>query len=646
MRVAFFSPLPPARSGIADYSATLLQHLNGLAEIETFSEKPLAFNASHYDVSLYQLGNNPYHTFVYEASMEHPGVIVLHEANLHHLIGEITIRRGDWDAYLREVEIDGGPDALAYAKRYVQPVRRGPDYDLPLLTSVLRRAKGVIVHSDAVGDVVRERGFTGPMAKIPHGAWTVDIDGAPYRDKLKVSKDTFLVGIFGFLKPYKRIAESLRAFKRLVETYSNAKLILVGEAHPDLPLTRLISSLGLSSQVRHIDYAPLDDFNGYLAACDAILNLRYPTVGETSGTLLRSLGMGKPVFVSEVGAFREYPSDVCLKVPVDGGEEEHIFQYMMLLASRPEVGRSLGRRARQWVERECNWPSVAERYVKFLCSVAQNKVQVPPEPEAPPYIEVAPDYILSWTKEQDGSRKYAKTHETRLAKTLQITPPGNAADRILEMGAYMQITPALKTKLGYGEVRGCYFGMLGNVDHHEVVSESGETFQCDLDLFDAEKDRFPYDDGYFATVLCCELIEHLPSDPMHMMSEINRILRPGGHLVLTTPNVASLRALSAIMQGFHPMLYPAYIKPDVEGESAPRHAREYTAREIQTLFENSGFDVALIETGPFLDEPKPELGWVDHLLEHYILRQDLRGDGIYSGPQEGSDSRTLSKLVI
>jgi SAM-dependent methyltransferase len=161
------------------------------------------------------------------------------------------------------------------------------------------------------------------------------------------------------------------------------------------------------------------------------------------------------------------------------------------------------------------------------------------------------------------------------------------------------------------------------------VSEDGEEFACDIDHFDAERDIFPYEDNSVATVLCCELVEHLPTDPMHMMSEIHRILRPGGHLVLTTPNVASLRAVAGILQGFHPMLFPAYIKPNPGGEPDPRHAREYTPWEIKRLFENSGFDVTLLDTGPFLEEPTPELGWVDHLLDFYMLTREHRGDGIY-----------------
>ena len=104
MRVAFFSPLPPHKSGIADYSAALLAELEKLATVETFTGAPTSFDPSYYDIALYQLGNNPYHTFVYEAALQYPGVVVMHEANLHHLIADLTISRGDWDAYLREVD--------------------------------------------------------------------------------------------------------------------------------------------------------------------------------------------------------------------------------------------------------------------------------------------------------------------------------------------------------------------------------------------------------------------------------------------------------------------------------------------------------------------------------------------------------------
>jgi len=243
---------------------------------------------------------------------------------------------------------------------------------------------------------------------------------------------------------------------------------------------------------------------------------------------------------------------------------------------------------------------------------------------------VESEYILSWSPNEDA-KGYAASHLTRLEKTLAITPPGGPDDRILEMGVYLQITPALKTRLGYGEVRGCYYGPAGQVDRRTVNRGNGDEFTCDVDLFDAEKDRFPYNDGHFSTVLCCELLEHLTADPMHMMAEINRILKVGGHVLITTPNLGSLRAISGILQGFHPGLFPAYIRPAAPGvEPEPRHNREYMPGEISHLLVDSGFEVTLIETGPFLAKPEPEHAWVAQLLERFDLSQVLRGEGIYA----------------
>jgi glycosyltransferase involved in cell wall biosynthesis/SAM-dependent methyltransferase len=640
LKVAYFSPLPPAPSGIADYSAALLEELKKLVDVEVFSSQPASFKPDDFDVALYQVGNNVYHDFCYETALEHPGVVVVHEANLHHLIADITIKRGDWDAYLRTIEQEGNEKDRAYAER-VRRLEVGPDYEgVPMLRGLLSRSKGAIVHSGCVETELRAAGFSGAVARIPHGAWIPATNRLEFRERLGLNETTPLIGIFGFLKPYKRIAESLRAFRRLVRVAPSAKLILVGEPHPGLQLDGLIRSLDLGLHARVLGFRPIEEFVGYVAACDIVLNLRYPTVGENSGTLMRALGLGKAVIVSDVGSFSELPDAICLKAPVDAGEEDHLFEYLNLLVSRPELRKALGARARAWVETECTWPKVAERYARFLECIVANGSTAKAEPatsapaaakaEAPLGTSVEPEYILSWAPDAPA-KAYMETHLTRFEKTLAITPVGSAEDRILEMGSYLQITPALKTRLGYGEVRGCYYGPAGRVDRRSAQSSEGERFECTLELFNAEKDRFPYEDDYFSTVLCCELVEHLTEDPMHMMAEINRVLRPGGHLVLTTPNIGSLRAIAAILSGYHPGFFPAYIRPRAEGEEPEaRHNREYTPREIALLLHYAGFATALLETGPFREEPKPEHEWVKRLLARYEQPEDLRGDGIYA----------------
>jgi glycosyltransferase involved in cell wall biosynthesis/SAM-dependent methyltransferase len=645
--------MPPSKSGIADYSEALVAEMAKRAEVSVLDESNYgSFDAAAHDIPVYHIGNNPWHGFAYETALRYPGVVVMHEANLHHLIADLTIKRGDWDAYLAEAELNGGATALEYAKR-ARTLTVGPDYEGVAMTRrLLDASRGLVVHSEFVAREMRAQGFAGPIATIPHGAWIPRTERNTTRRSLGLDEQTPLIGAFGYLKPYKRIPESLRALRRLVKLDPTVRMILVGEPHPEFPVEQLIRTLGLSEHVRVLGFTPIEKFVDYIGACDIVLNLRYPTVGETSGSLTRALGLGKAVIVSDVGSFAELPDDVCLKVPTHPErtheEEDFIFEYLSVLVSRPDLAQAMGARAKQWVARECNWSVVADRYVGFLNQFREGrtpacgdtkcaKSEPESEPEPARFVEdVAPAEIFTWVAPE--ARSYAGQHETRFLHTLGMTPAGDASKAVLEMGAYMQITPALKFQLGYGTVRGCYYGKLGDVDHKSLVSDGGETFECNVDHFDAERDVYPYADEAFDTVLCCELIEHLFNDPMHMMSQINRILKHGGHLVMTTPNLASRRAISAALQGYHPSFFPAYIRPRKEGEEAEaRHNREYVPMEIQHLLTDAGFEVVRLETGEFLDEPHPEHGWVDHLFERYRVHQTLRGNGIYvlgkkSGP--------------
>ena len=111
------------------------------------------------------------------------------------------------------------------------------------------------------------------------------------------------------------------------------------------------SSVLIAKIVRVISFAPIEDFVGYMAATDIVLNLRYPTVGESSGSLLRALGLGRAVIVSDVGGFREFPDEVCLKAPVDATEEDVLFEYLNLIPSD-----------------ECS-----EYFLRFYCMILREK---------------------------------------------------------------------------------------------------------------------------------------------------------------------------------------------------------------------------------------------------------------------------------
>lgn len=220
----------------------------------------------------------------------------------------------------------------------------------------------------------------------------------------------------------------------------------------------------------------------------------------------------------------------------------------------------------------------------------------------------------------DAARGYVKTHLPRLVRTMSLVPKPAGAQRVLELGAYMQMTPALSILCGYPEVRAAGFGRAG-----ESVRKTVGEFACDVDLFDAERDRFPYPDGHFSLVLCCEMIEHLMRDPMHMLLEIRRVLEPCGKLLLTTPNGASLTSLACLLHGRrNPQVYSCYSR-DATDERP--HVREYTAYEVGELMTAAGFEIEQLFTERV--GGADEANWVRDLLIGNHLDDSQRGEQTY-----------------
>lgn len=238
-------------------------------------------------------------------------------------------------------------------------------------------------------------------------------------------------------------------------------------------------------------------------------------------------------------------------------------------------------------------------------------------------------FVRSIDQPDEAARQYLEVHLNRVGRTVALVPPPRTSGRVLEMGTYMHMAPPLQCVLGYQEVRGTYFGPLGRVDEKIVTVAGREVFRCFVDLFDAEKDRYPYENGRFETVLACEIFEHMLHDPMHMLIEIHRVLEEGGTLLLTTPNVASFTAVARVLeQSGNPQLYSKYPYPHGEfSDSEIPHVREYTPPELREAVESAGFDVEHL-----FSEVIPGYGtdlWVKDFLERNGYSTALRGEQLY-----------------
>jgi len=362
VKVALFSPMPPERSGIADYSALLLPALRERCEIVTVrrgARKPPRGT----DLSVYHIGNNPdAHGWIFEALRRTPGVVVLHDFVLHHLVAGLTIGRRDGHGYLDAMEREGGVVGRllghAVLDKRIPPLWENRPEDFHLAGEVLALATGLIVHSRYVEDKARAAGYEGPVWIVPHPAFPVpdlaaaDIDGEP------------LFGSFGNVNASKRVPQLLQAFATVRQRHEASALLLVGAISPGFDLDRRLQRLGLDGAglVRE-GYVGEGRLWELMAAADVHVNLRSPTMGETSGTVIRALSLGRPLIVSDVGWFSELPDDVALKVPVDDREVETLTGALELLATRPDVRRAMGAAARDLAQREHDLERVAELYV-------------------------------------------------------------------------------------------------------------------------------------------------------------------------------------------------------------------------------------------------------------------------------------------
>lgn len=365
MKVAYFSPMPPERSGIADYSSLLLPALRERIEVEVV-RRGRTRGGRGADVALYHVGNNPdAHGWIVDALRRRPGVVVLHDFVLHHLVSGLTLGRGDAKAYLDAMEHEAGVVGRLLAHGVVDhripPLWESRPQDFPLAGEVLSLATGLIVHSHHVERRAREAGYDRPIHVVAHPAWPI-----PSLEPASVAGEP-LLGCFGNVNASKRIPQLLEAFARVRRAHPGARLLLVGATSPGFDLERRLQRLGLEGEgIIREGYVDESRLWSLMAACDAIVALRAPTMGETSGSAIRALSLGKPLVVSDVGWFGELPDEVALKVPVDESERDVLTAALELLAANPAARAAMSEAALATTRRDHDLERVADGYAAAL----------------------------------------------------------------------------------------------------------------------------------------------------------------------------------------------------------------------------------------------------------------------------------------
>ena len=369
MRIAWFSPMPPLASGIGEYSVQLLPFVRERAEVTVVSPKPGRFRKIQTppgvdwetpekwmsqpqgdQVAIYHTGNNAFHRYCYEAALERPGVTVFHDMVLHHMLADVLVenaRHKDWDRYervLREEYGDTGSHLAHLRRRHM-----ATDFEkflFPAFAHVARRSKVVVVHSEEMGGRIGAEVPDVPIRVIPHFApprpdELLGMTRESARRELKLPQGAPIVGFLGYVTLPKEPEAVIEGFATLTREHPDARLVLVGKDHTGGRLARWTDRRELKGKIRLTGFVDLIEFYRYLLAVDVVVNLRYPTVVESSGTNARALAEGRALVVSNVGAFAELPDDACCKVEIDEDQGAAVGRHLVKLFAEPAFRASI-----------------------------------------------------------------------------------------------------------------------------------------------------------------------------------------------------------------------------------------------------------------------------------------------------------------
>jgi glycosyltransferase involved in cell wall biosynthesis len=392
----FHSPLPPAETGIADYAFEVLARLKHHFDIVIVDDGDCRAAAdalllptipvevwrnlrrrSARGMDIYHLGNNRFHTGILQRALGHPGLCAIHDASL---TGLLLSSPQFWPIFRRFAEYDLG----VHADRFIEARERfeifgWQDFLLRNLGLVADSSLGVVVHSKYVEALIRRRHRPHYLFRLHHhlaeefrtreGALIAD---RRIGDFLRENAGRVKVATFGFLTPPKRIDWLVQAARSALAAGADIALILGGKAHPDTKIPDVIRDLP-PDRVLVTGYLSEPDMRGLMCASDLHVALRFPSVGETSGTLTRALGLGVPSVVLDHEAFSEFSADHVVKIPLTGDTARRLGDVLLDFCANRAKYEERAAAARSWVLEHASLDRSVSGLVEAVLAVGRDK---------------------------------------------------------------------------------------------------------------------------------------------------------------------------------------------------------------------------------------------------------------------------------
>lgn len=386
--MALVTPFPPHKTGIANYSAELLTKLQEFYRVTVIIEAPINSNQSDinniidirdhcwfeknaymFDRVIYQFGNSIYHAYMLDLLEKFPGIVVLHDFYLGHLIAALDQKKMLQGIWADELYRSEGYNSLI--KRFKESKINESVIRYPVNSTVVHRAQGIILHNNYSLHLARH--FFGEetlnhFAVVPLGKTIYSINNKENaRNHLGIPQNAIVICSFGFLGPNKCSQDIFDAWKHVFTAESNVYLYFVGEKTSEVYCSNLQSSIDIcdNNKACITGYVDSNIYENYLYACDIAIQLRVNSRGETSAALLDCMGAGLATIVLNHGPFAELPDDCVYKIEEDLSVTE-ISAALSLLANNSNLRSDLGNNAKRYIETEHNFTEIIKKYVSEI----------------------------------------------------------------------------------------------------------------------------------------------------------------------------------------------------------------------------------------------------------------------------------------
>ena len=384
-RVAWLSPFPPQRSGIANYSYWLIKTLQAQLNIDLYYDReapapeirdefdvyPLsdfAGNYANYDEVVYHLGNQTdFHKEIYKLAWNFPGTLVLHDYNLSYFMHHAFYSQNDEQLY-EQALLEGYGDE---GREEFEALTRGriPYIDkFSMSHAVVRRSRKAVVHHRWVKNQFEPNDH---IEVIPLFA-KLDCQPTPeevesFENKFLIGANHFVVSCLGFINSNKLPKLQIDVVKRLLDNGYPVHLIFAGEPAPDVKSLELeVGSGEYSKNIHFTGYLNETDYFSAILASDIIINLRNPSMGEASATLMHALAAAKPTIISDANQYREFPDKVCWKLTHDGNQAEVLYAYLCALLSDRSLRAAISDNSAEYVRSVLTWEKIIAQWMQVI----------------------------------------------------------------------------------------------------------------------------------------------------------------------------------------------------------------------------------------------------------------------------------------